>query len=940
MAVTTLLYSKNKEELPEHIKVTTKVHSPLIDFALQELITVAEAKDIKNLRVQISLNKSLKEQEFSMINNNGFSVSGGSELGLMYGILELAEQLKITENQSLIKNKNGKPFIERRGIKFNIPLDARTPSYDDTGDAALKNISEMWNMDFWIRFFDEMAKCRYNTLTLWNPHPFPSMIKLKDYPEVALNDVCVPSIEPVYEEGIWGDPMNLNELVANNLRVVKNITIDEKISFWQEVMAYAKNRGIKIYFITWNINLNSVAPPAKTRYFAQKQLMGNITGKYGINNDQNNENAIAYLRACVKEFILTYPDLAGIGVTPSENMEDREDEFDREKWLYKTYGKGVEDAKKEQPNRNIEMIHRVWLSGMDRIVNDFAQYYPDTLTLSFKYAKARLYSSIKPPFADDYLPLLKEYKLKSWWNLRNDDIFHFRWGDPDYVREFLRNLPSEEYTAGYHMGSDGYVWGREHISKYPESPRQLEIEKHWFKFMLWGRLGYDNQLSNDFFVKIIKSRLPGTNAPKLFEAWSSASKIVPLVNQFHWRDWDFHWAVEGSFDCRRGFNNVYDFINCPTMQASGILTIPEYAEAVNNQSFINGTTPIQIADSLEFYANKALNDIDLKYLSSNSVEALNTLADIEAFAHLGNYYANKIRGAVALQFALKNYKNPLPLSSAQYLRNSYKDWKKYAKTATDNYNPQMLARTRILDWNKLSVEVEKDIEQAELIEQNNWNSIFNGKNLDGWHVKSNPLDKENEFFKVKDGELKINSLGNSDHDYVWLMSDSVYSDFAIRFEFKMDGVSKGNSGLQIRSRYDDKSSWLDGPQIDLCPEPLWRTGMIWDETRENKRWLYPDIPVGEWVDESMKADNHFIKTKANSMTWGDWNRMLIIAKGTNIKVYLNDKLVTDYNGKEVLTDKPHQLHKVGLTGQFAFQVHTKEEVKLEVRKIFVAKLSK
>ncbi|GAI80679.1 unnamed protein product, partial [marine sediment metagenome] len=48
-------------------------------------------------------------------------------------------------------------------------------------------------------------------------------------------------------------------------------------------------------------------------------------------------------------------------------------------------------------------------------------------------------------------------------NLRNDDIFVLRWGDADYVREFLQNVPRDlmRFEAGFYMGPDGYVFGRE-----------------------------------------------------------------------------------------------------------------------------------------------------------------------------------------------------------------------------------------------------------------------------------------------------------------------------------------------------------------------------------------------------------------------------------------------------------------------------------------------
>lgn len=55
------------------------------------------------------------------------------------------------------------------------------------------------------------------------------------------------------------------------------------------------------------------------------------------------------------------------------------------------------------------------------------------------------------------------------------------------------------------------------------------------------------------------------------------------------------------------------------------------------------------------------------------------------------------------------------------------------------------------------------------------------------------------------------------------------------------GSSTGNSGIQVRSRYDDEAGWLDGPQVDVNPPGPWRCGFIYDETREAKVWLWPDV---------------------------------------------------------------------------------------------------
>ena len=132
-------------------------------------------------------------------------------------------------------------------------------------------------------------------------------------------------------------------------------------------------------------------------------------------------------------------------------MENRDDEYDKEKWLWSTYGEGVMDAKELLPDREIGFIHRYWSSNIGKIVDDFFSKYPDEINFSFKYAQARMYAKTAPPWADKFIKEYSSHGLKSWWNIRNDDIFHFRWGNPEYAAEFMRNIPMENLTAGYFM---------------------------------------------------------------------------------------------------------------------------------------------------------------------------------------------------------------------------------------------------------------------------------------------------------------------------------------------------------------------------------------------------------------------------------------------------------------------------------------------------------
>lgn len=584
---------------------------------------------------------------------------GADATGAMYAGLDLAETIAM-DGILGIQEKNCNPYIKKRGLKMNIPLDARTPSFADCGDAAQNNIEVVWDMDFWTAHLDALARFRYNTITLWIPHPFPSLVKVPEYPDIALNDVKVADIDwqDWFSEYAGGAGANsVNDKVLDNLKTVKKITIDEKIEFWREVMQYAHHRGIEFHFITWNI------------------FTWAANGKYGITPNIENEASIDYLRKSVRTLIETYPLLAGIGVTAGENMKHITPD-DKEQWLWKTYGMGLLDAKKAFPDRKIRFIHRYWQSKIPEITKHFDGFDEDIeFNFSFKYAKARLYSNTNPTFVD---PILKEApkRTKWWWNLRNDDIFYFRWGDPDYVREFINNLPPYEQTEGFHMGSDGYVWGREFVSTEPETPRQLEVEKHWYKYMLWGRLGYSPTLTNEFFEKEIQERFPGKPTQLLQQVWASSSKIIPAVNREHWHDWDFQWAVEA---CRGRISGYH---------------------AITDKCWLSGGTTA--ADEIQGYANFVLKKLPELKQTKGDKTWQRTLGDIEAMAHLGNYYAEKMRAA-------DNKAKNVDLAIV-HLVNAAEHWKKYAKIGKRQYKSQLLSRAGWADWDTGYENALKDIE--------------------------------------------------------------------------------------------------------------------------------------------------------------------------------------------------------------------------------------
>jgi len=221
-----------------------------------------------------------------------------------------------------------------------------------------------------------------------------------------------------------------------------------------------------------------------------------------------------------------------------------------------------------------------------------------------------------------------------------------------------------------------------------------------------------------------------------------------------------------------------------------------------------------------------------------------------------------------------------------------------------------------------------------------WESLFNGKDLDGWSVKCLPADQGKKYWTVTNGYIQCNSMGDTDHNYVWLMSDRVFTDFHLRLRFQVFRESGGNSGVQFRSSYDDSDSatyggWLNGPQADIHGPDPYRTGLIYDETEGVRRWIYPSLP--DWNITPEQAPRSALETRLVYFEDSPdaWNDMEIICNGMRVVIRVNGNRVTVFNGDGILNDTIHQLRKSGESGHIAFQLHMNDELKIRFKDIFI-----
>lgn len=586
---------------------------------------------------------------------------GGDATGVMYGGLQLAEN--ITANGfSNTYNTEDSPFLLNRGMKLNLPLDKRIPTYVGgwSSRSAQEAIPHVWDMAFWQTLIDQQARSRYNVLSVWVHHPFPALVKVPEYPNASL-----PNIQR-YD----GSIINLNH--------------DQRVSFWRNVMKYAHDRGMKFYFFNWNIYVDY----AKDQYPSLTQ-------------DPTNPTTIDYMSKSMKALMETYPELDGFGITSGDGMDGTSEA--NTTWTWNAMGKAVSDYLITNPSRNFNLIHRGVKSDpetCDVIYAPIKAVPNATFNMSAKYAMAHMYSTPTPRWTGD-IDSCYNLGLKTWLTFRNDDYFYLNWGDPKFVRDFMAGIPRKDSTVvGMYIGIDGFNPSRTYFHKNPALNGQLEVERRWYMEMLWGRLSYSPGMSDDVFKNLLARRYPTvTSAASLFDAWSLASRSLPKVTELVMKNWslDFHWYPEACWsDPGRGsgFRTISDapgatggFAGQDVAAGSNLANIANSAAGQ-----LNGKkSSYAVADEMQADSAAALTLIDT-IQSNGNVDLQLAINNVKQMAYLSRYYAHKIRGAT-----YKKAGNTI--LAREEMGKAYGWWIPYSRSMDDNYLGDAFRNLAVLpDW--------------------------------------------------------------------------------------------------------------------------------------------------------------------------------------------------------------------------------------------------
>jgi hypothetical protein len=553
---------------------------------------------------------------------NKISILGGDERGLIYGTLSLVEALRNGTKLQDVTYKSEKPHYPLRAIKHNTSWYSYRPSSAlDLHTETLKDIK------YWEAFLDMMAENRFNSLSIWNLHPFVFMIKPKNFPEAS--------------------PFN-----------------DEEMEEWKQlhrsIFKMAKERAIDTYLIPFNIFVSHEF--ADAHQIAQE----NVYPHYYVPGDTS-EIVKRYTRESITQVLQEYPELTGFGLTLGEGMAGMTPQ-QREDWMFETYIEGMGLA-----GRPSKLVHRIPFSStteslgatsveLERLTRQAIEreaeldFIDGPIYADLKYNWSHAHSTPKlvkvhggEMFDTFYNPLPEGYKII--YTARNEDFFALRWGVPDFIRDHIAEN-SQSYVGGYFIGSETYIPAKDYFTAIQGSVAwDFAFQRQWLFYKLWGRLLYNPATPNEVFEASYKLKY-GANGESLLKAMSLASATQLKIGSLYDSRWDFTLYGEGLMALigdETQYISTDNLINQPTLD-------PDY---VSVKDYVNGLkagenfgeekiTPPILTKLLEEDCKRAL-ELVTGINFGNNISLQYELADIQIWANLGLHLAEKLRGSIALQ---------------------------------------------------------------------------------------------------------------------------------------------------------------------------------------------------------------------------------------------------------------------------------------------------
>ena len=578
---------------------------------------------------------------------NDIIIAGADNSGALYGCLQLADRLKEEHTLPAGINIIDQPEMVMRGTCIGVQKPELLPGrstyeYPYTPE----NFPWFYDKALWIKYLDSLAENRYNSLYLWNGHPFASLVKVKEYP-YALE--------------------------------VSEATYQKNVEMYNFLTKEADKRGIWIIQGFYNI---IVSKP-----FAEHN---------NLKTQDRNRHIVPviadYTRKSIAQFVKQYPNV-GLMLTLGEAMEgEGQDDID---WFTKTIIPGVKDGlqalgRKDEP----PIILRSHDTNAPEDMKYALPLYKNLYTMTKYNGEALTTYTPRGPWAQLHRTLAEigTVEIENVHILAN--LEPFRYGSDDFIQRCVQAMHSADESNGLHLYPQASYWDWPYTADKTQ-PRELEMDRDWIWYKEWARYAWnchrDRAAEIKYWAALLAEKYGctlqcGTN---ILNAYEQSGEISPkILRRFGITDGNRQTMTLGMLMNQLVDPEKYGAIDLLyNSEAPEGETITEYAAKEWSHQPHTGETPVNVANEIIEEGKKAQGEISKAQQGvTRDKDEFNRLRnDMDCYNAMANSYAYKVKAAL-LVLRYKYSSNITDLENAlPELQASLDEYKKLVELTKDSY---------------------------------------------------------------------------------------------------------------------------------------------------------------------------------------------------------------------------------------------------------------
>jgi len=207
---------------------------------------------------------------------------------------------------------------------------------------------------------------------------------------------------------------------------------------------------------------------------------------------------------------------------------------------------------------------------------------------------------------------------------------------------------------------------------------------------------------------------------------------------------------------------------------------------------------------------------------------------------------------------------------------------------------------------KKNSETDINIVDPGIVEEN-WKSLFNGENLDGWIPKINGFELNenyNNTFRVKNGAIVVSydQYENFTNEFGHLFYKTPFSNYKFRLEYRFVGEqvtggqawAKKNSGIMIHCQPPE--SMLVNQGFPLSLEVQLLGGINENEERPSGNLCTPATHV---IMDGKLVTEHCITANCKTYYGDEWIKAEVLVNNGSITHYINGIQVISYSNPTI-----------------------------------------